>query len=92
MDNSRDFKTHAGCRLNERFNQAPQIYSSVLFFFYTFDLENYRLVLSLSVSLSLVLVVPIFFKSTNHLGRKKTDGHSREIEHLSVKGHCPIKA
>jgi hypothetical protein len=89
MDNLRDLKTHAGCRLNERFNQPPQICSSVLLSI--FDLENYRLPLSLSFSF--VLVVSIFFQSTNQLEKNQTyaDDHGREIEHLIVKGHCPVE-
>jgi hypothetical protein len=57
MDNSRDLKTHTCRQLNERLNQAPQICSIFLF-----DLENYRLVLSLSHSFLFLffLVVSIF--------------------------------
>lgn len=68
MDNSRELKMRAGRRLNEQFNQALQICSSVLFFFYKFDLKNYRLILFLA----LVLVIPIHsILLTNRLERKK---------------------
>jgi hypothetical protein len=53
MDNSRDLKTHTKRQLNERLNQPPQICSLSVSLFFTFDLENYRLILSLSLSLSL---------------------------------------
>ncbi len=49
-------------------------------------------------SFSFVLVVPIFIlinqsveKRERERQRKKIDDHSREIEHLSVKGHCPVE-
>ena len=50
MDNSKDLKMHTCRQVNERLNHAPQICSLSPPFFSAFDLENYRLVFSISLS------------------------------------------
>jgi hypothetical protein len=84
MDNSRDLKTHTKRQLNERLNQPPQICSLSVSLFFTFDLENYRLILSLSLSLSLSFLFWLYRYFLNQ------PISSREIEYLDGKGHCPM--
>ena len=98
MDNSKDLKKHRECRLNERVNQALQIHSYVLVSFFLSIYLILKNIVSFSFSLLysgctniLLIDQSVQSESRREEKKKRIDDHSREIEHLSVKGHCPIE-
>jgi hypothetical protein len=78
MDNSRDLKTHAGRRLNERASQSSNTYLFSLFLSLSFDL--------------ILKFIDSSSRPINEHERERDDHGENMSVHLNAEGHCPASA